>query len=174
VDLLSWKKWSFFQFLRGCPSRHPKGPSGLEKRLSLPVIGLQRLYVSDGTVTELGRMEAIRAVVPAAGDPPSTCDPWGVRTDGIHRLIAAGVKRERKRRGWTQEDLGSALRGAGLASWRTSTVGGVEAGMRFPALDELLMICAALGTGLAELIPAGDRRLASRQGCTSRHLRSAR
>ena len=74
----------------------------------------------------------------------------------MHELIAKGVAGARRRQGWTQEQTANAFRIHGLRAWRTSTVGSLEAGLRRPRFDELLLMARALGTTLAELIPGGD------------------
>lgn len=71
-------------------------------------------------------------------------------------LLAVGVKAARQARGWSQEDAAQAFQIYGLRAWRRSTVGQVEAKLRLPQLGELLVICAALGVPLAELITAAD------------------
>lgn len=74
----------------------------------------------------------------------------------MHELIAKGVAEARRRQGWTQERTANAFRIHGLRAWRTSTVGSLEAGLRKPRFDELLLMARALGTTLDELIPGGD------------------
>jgi transcriptional regulator with XRE-family HTH domain len=74
----------------------------------------------------------------------------------MHDVIAKGAAAARQRNGWTQEQAAWAYRAAGLASWRTSTVGSLEAGLRRPKLDEIVLMCAALRTTLADLIHAAD------------------
>ena len=74
----------------------------------------------------------------------------------MHQLIAKGVAAARRRQGWTQEQTANAFRIHGLRAWRTSTVGSLEAGLRRPRFDELLLMARALGTTLDELIPGGD------------------
>lgn len=75
----------------------------------------------------------------------------------MHELIAKGAAAVRQSRGWTQEQAARAYRYHGLSTWRTSTVGSLEAGLRRPRLDEVLLICAALEVTLAELIRAADK-----------------
>ena len=74
----------------------------------------------------------------------------------IHDLFAKGVAEARRRNDWTQEQTANAFRSHGLRAWRTSTVGSLEAGLRRPRLDEMLMMARALGTTLDKLIPGGD------------------
>jgi transcriptional regulator with XRE-family HTH domain len=74
----------------------------------------------------------------------------------IHDLFAKGVAEARRRNGWTQEQTANAFRSHGLRAWRTSTVGSLEAGLRRPRLDEMLMMARALGTTLDTLIPGGN------------------
>lgn len=71
----------------------------------------------------------------------------------MHDLLAAGVKAARQAKGWTQEDAARTFRFYGLTTWRTGTVGQMEAGLRRPRLDEILLICAALKVSLEQLIP---------------------
>jgi transcriptional regulator with XRE-family HTH domain len=74
----------------------------------------------------------------------------------MHDLIAKGAGAVRRRKGWTQEQAASAYRACGLTSWRTGTVGSLEAGMRRPRLDEVILMCAALDVTLADLVRAAD------------------
>jgi transcriptional regulator with XRE-family HTH domain len=71
----------------------------------------------------------------------------------MHDLIGAGVAAARQRKRWTQEDAAREFRFHGLTSWRTGTVGQLEAGLRRPRLDEVVLICAALDVALEELLP---------------------
>jgi len=80
-------------------------------------------------------------------------DTWQVR---VHDLIARGVAEERRRRGLTQEQVANAFRSHGLRAWRKGTVGQLEAGLRKPRFDELLLMARALGVTLDKLIPGGD------------------
>jgi 8-oxo-dGTP diphosphatase len=92
----------------------------------------------------------------------------------MHDLIGKGVAAARKRRRWTQEDAARAFRYHGLTAWRTSTVGSLEAGMRRPRLDEVVLMCAALGVGLDELLPDSDKLIELGDGArmTSAAVRS--
>jgi transcriptional regulator with XRE-family HTH domain len=74
----------------------------------------------------------------------------------MHDMIGKGAAVVRKRNGWTQEQAARAYKSAGLTSWRTSTVGSLEAGLRRPRLEEVILMCAALGTTLADLVRAAD------------------
>jgi len=74
----------------------------------------------------------------------------------MHEVIAKGTAVVRRNRGWTQEQAAGAYRLHGLTTWRTSTVGSLEAGLRRPRLDEVLLMCAALEVTLADLIRAAD------------------
>jgi 8-oxo-dGTP diphosphatase len=93
----------------------------------------------------------------------------------MHDLIGKGVAAARKRRRWTQEDAAREFRYHGLTAWRTSTVGSLEAGMRRPRLDEVVLMCAALGVGLDELLPDSDKLIELGDGArmTSAAVRSA-
>jgi transcriptional regulator with XRE-family HTH domain len=76
----------------------------------------------------------------------------------MHEALGAGIRDARLRKGWRQEDAAASIRAAGLKTWRTGTVGQMEAGLRKSNLDELLLICVAFGVALADLIPeTGDR-----------------
>jgi transcriptional regulator with XRE-family HTH domain len=74
----------------------------------------------------------------------------------MHDLIGAGVAAARQRRHWTQEQAANRFRLYGLSAWRTSTVGSLEAGLRRPRLDEILLMAAALEVSVADLIPDVD------------------
>jgi transcriptional regulator with XRE-family HTH domain len=77
----------------------------------------------------------------------------------MHELVAAGNKAARLKKGWTQDDEARMLRMNGLFSWRGGTVGQLEAGLRRPRLDELLVICATLEVSLDELLPGEDEQV---------------
>jgi len=74
----------------------------------------------------------------------------------MHELIGKGFAEVRRRQGLTQEEAAWRLQGRGLTAWRTSTVGSLEAGLRRPRLDEVLLMAAALQVPVDELIPGGD------------------
>jgi transcriptional regulator with XRE-family HTH domain len=74
----------------------------------------------------------------------------------IHELIARGAAAARRRNGWTQEQAANAFRSHGLRAWRKGTVGQLEAGLRKPRLNELLLMARALDVTLDQLIPGGD------------------
>jgi transcriptional regulator with XRE-family HTH domain len=80
---------------------------------------------------------------------PWIVNNWRMR---MYELIGRGVASARQRNGWTQERAARAFRFCGLTAWRTSTVGSLEAGLRRPRLDEVLLMCAALKVSLADLI----------------------
>ena len=84
---------------------------------------------------------------------PLSVDTWQVR---VHDLIARGVAEARRRQGLTQAQVASAFRSHGLRAWRKGTVGQLEAGLRRPKLDEVLLMARALGVTLDKLIPGGD------------------
>ena len=48
------------------------------------------------------------------------------------------------------------FRSHGLRAWRKGTVGQLEAGLRKPRLDEVLLMARALSVTLDKLIPGGD------------------
>jgi transcriptional regulator with XRE-family HTH domain len=74
----------------------------------------------------------------------------------MHDLIGQGVAAARRRKRWTQEEAAGQFRYHGLVTWRTGTVGQLEAGLRRPRLDEVVLICAALDCALDELLPDVD------------------
>jgi len=74
----------------------------------------------------------------------------------MHDLIGKGVAAVRRRKRWTQEETARWFRHYGLTSWRTSTVGSLEAGLRRPRFDEVLLMAAALEVTVAELVPDVD------------------
>jgi transcriptional regulator with XRE-family HTH domain len=76
---------------------------------------------------------------------------WRVR---MHDLIARGVAAARRRKGWTQEQAAREFRAKGLPAWRTSAVSQLEAGLRRPRFDEVLLMCDALGVDLLGLVDA--------------------
>jgi transcriptional regulator with XRE-family HTH domain len=80
-------------------------------------------------------------------------DTWQVK---VHDLIARGVAAERRRQGLTQEQVALMFRSHGLRAWRKGTVGQLEAGLRKPRLDEVLLMARALSLTLDKLIPGGD------------------
>jgi transcriptional regulator with XRE-family HTH domain len=77
----------------------------------------------------------------------------------MHELIGRGVAEARHREGLTQEELARRLQGRGLRTWRTSTVGSLEAGLRKPRLDEVLLMADALNVAVDKLIPGRDQEL---------------
>jgi transcriptional regulator with XRE-family HTH domain len=74
----------------------------------------------------------------------------------MYDVIARGVAEARHRKGWTQEQTAKMFRAHGLRAWRKGTVGQLEAGLRKPRLDELLVIARALGTSVDKLFPGRD------------------
>ena len=74
----------------------------------------------------------------------------------MHEVIGRGAAVIRKRKGWTQEQAARAYREHGLAAWRTSTVGSLEAGMRHPGIGDVLLMCAALNATLDDLLRAAS------------------
>jgi transcriptional regulator with XRE-family HTH domain len=74
----------------------------------------------------------------------------------MHDLIGKGVAEARRRQGLTQEETARRFQDHGLTAWRTSTVGSLEAGLRRPGLDEILLMAAALRVTVDQLIPGGD------------------
>jgi transcriptional regulator with XRE-family HTH domain len=99
-----------------------------------------RLTIRDSEVNYLGIMGV------------NTYD-WRVR---VHDLIAKGAAEARRRNRWTQEQAANVYRSHGLRAWRTSTVGSLEAGLRRPRLEEVLLMARALGVTVDQLIPGGD------------------
>lgn len=80
----------------------------------------------------------------------------------MHEAIGRGAAAIRKRNGWTQEQAARAYRSAGLSSWQTSTVGSLEVGQRRPRLDEVVLMCTALGTTLVDLVRAAGENGAAK------------
>jgi transcriptional regulator with XRE-family HTH domain len=99
-----------------------------------------------------------------------TVDTWQVR---VHDLIARGVAEARHKNGWTQEETARVFRLYGLMAWRTSTVGSLEAGLRRPRLDEVMLMARALEVTLDELLPGADEHIDMGDGAvmTPRGLR---
>ena len=97
-------------------------------------------------------------------------DTWQVR---VHDLIAKGVAEARQRKGWTQERAAREFRLKGLSSWRKGTVGQLEAGLRRPRLDEVLLMARALEVTLDELLPGDEEHIDMGDGAvmTPRGLR---
>jgi transcriptional regulator with XRE-family HTH domain len=80
-------------------------------------------------------------------------DTWQVR---MHELIGRGVAEARRSKGLTQEQTARRFQGRGLRAWRKGTVGQLEAGLRRPGLDEVLLMASALEVTVEQLIPGGD------------------
>jgi transcriptional regulator with XRE-family HTH domain len=77
----------------------------------------------------------------------------------MYELIGRGVAQARRRKGLTQEQLAKRFQGRGLTAWRKGTVGQLEAGLRRPRLDEVLLMAAALGVSVDQLIPVARDEL---------------
>lgn len=82
-----------------------------------------------------------------------SADTWQVQ---VHELIGRGVAQARRSQGLTQEQLARRFQGRGLTAWRKGSVGQLEAGLRKPRLDEVLLMAAALHVTVDQLIPGGD------------------
>jgi transcriptional regulator with XRE-family HTH domain len=65
-------------------------------------------------------------------------------------VVAAAVRAERARHRWTQEHLAHRL------GWSTSTLSALESGQRRPAVDDLPLLCEALGVSFDELVGRAD------------------
>jgi transcriptional regulator with XRE-family HTH domain len=74
----------------------------------------------------------------------------------MHELIGRGVAEARRSKGLTQEQTARRFQGRGLRAWRKGTVGQLEAGLRRPGLDEVLLMASALEVTVEQLIPGGD------------------
>lgn len=74
----------------------------------------------------------------------------------MYDLIGRGVAEARQRKGWTQEHTARVFRAHGLRAWRKGTVGQLEAGLRRPRLDEVLLMARALDIGVDQLVPGGE------------------
>jgi transcriptional regulator with XRE-family HTH domain len=90
---------------------------------------------------------------PYDGSTALSVDTWQVQ---VHDLIAKGIAEARRRNGWTQEHTARVFRAHGLHAWRKGTVGQLEAGLRKPRLDEVLLMARALEVTVDQLIPGGD------------------
>jgi transcriptional regulator with XRE-family HTH domain len=80
-------------------------------------------------------------------------DTWQVL---VHELIGRGVAEVRRSKGLTQEQTARRFQGRGLRTWRKGTVGQLEAGLRRPGLDEVLLMASALEVTVDQLITGGD------------------
>jgi transcriptional regulator with XRE-family HTH domain len=74
----------------------------------------------------------------------------------MYDLFGRGVARARQEKGWTQEQTARVFRAHGLSAWRKGTVGQLEAGLRRPKLDEMLLMARALDVTIDQLVPGGD------------------
>jgi transcriptional regulator with XRE-family HTH domain len=90
---------------------------------------------------------------PYDGSTTLFTDTWRVR---VHELIGRGVAEARRRKGLTQEQAARRFQGRGLRTWRKGTVGQLEAGLRRPGLDEVLLMASALEVTVDQLIPGED------------------
>ena len=90
---------------------------------------------------------------PYDGSTTLFTDTWQVR---VHELIGRGVAEARRRKGLTQEQAARRFQGRGLRTWRKGTVGQLEAGLRRPGLDEVLLMASALEVTVDQLIPGED------------------
>ena len=90
---------------------------------------------------------------PYDGSTTLFTDTWQVR---VHQLIGRGVAEARRRKGLTQEQAARRFQGRGLRTWRKGTVGQLEAGLRRPGLDEVLLMASALEVTVDQLIPGED------------------
>jgi transcriptional regulator with XRE-family HTH domain len=90
---------------------------------------------------------------------------WQVK---MHDLIGAGAAAARKSLRLTQEEMAGVYRGVGLTAYRTGTVGQLEAGLRRPRLDEVVLICAATGVSLNDLLPNTEERIDLGGGASGR------
>ena len=84
----------------------------------------------------------------------------------VDYLVIAGLKAARHAKGWTQEDAAREFRHLGLRAWRGSTVGQMECGLRRPLFGELILMCAALGIAVRDLIPDSDETADVNDGVT--------
>jgi len=72
------------------------------------------------------------------------------RVSKLSAVVAANVRAERSRRGWTQEQLAEAL---GTAR---ATVGHIETGRRAVTVDDLESLCRVLSIPLRRLFVGAD------------------
>ena len=67
-------------------------------------------------------------------------------------VVARAVKAERNRRGWRQQDL------ADRCGWPVDTIGGIERGTRRVAVQDLPVLCEALGVTLIKLLDGAEAK----------------
>lgn len=73
----------------------------------------------------------------------------------LHEIIGKRARARRLERGWRQEDVAANARRYGF-DWRRATIGNIENGNHELTLEELLVLCAALGLPAPLLISEGD------------------
>lgn len=74
----------------------------------------------------------------------------------VYAWIPKNIKKLRKRRGWTQADLGGRA--------RTTMVPMIEAGIRTPSVSTLASLAGALGVPVATLVREPRKRGAANNG----------
>ena len=65
-------------------------------------------------------------------------------------VFARGVRAERSRRGWRQQDLADAC------DWNVDIISAIERGVRRVAVEDLPVLCEALGVTLLKLLDGAD------------------
>jgi transcriptional regulator with XRE-family HTH domain len=68
----------------------------------------------------------------------------------LGKVFASGVRAERGRRKWRQQDL------ADRCGWNVDTISAIERGVRRVAVEDLPVLCEALGVTLAKLLDGAD------------------
>lgn len=77
----------------------------------------------------------------------------------LRRILAAGLKAARERRGLRQEDAAARARAYGLSTWIRGTIAQAEVGARRLSLEEIVLLALAYETTPAELIGGDDADL---------------
>jgi transcriptional regulator with XRE-family HTH domain len=73
------------------------------------------------------------------------------RVPDLGDVFANAVRAERSRRGWRQQDL------AEKCGWSLDTISAIERGIRRVAVEDLPVICGALGVPLIKLLDGADQ-----------------
>jgi transcriptional regulator with XRE-family HTH domain len=68
----------------------------------------------------------------------------------LGHVLAAAVRAERSRRGWRQADL------AQRCGWSLDQISAIERGIRRVTVEDLPVICGALGVPLIKLLDGAD------------------
>jgi DNA-binding XRE family transcriptional regulator len=84
----------------------------------------------------------------AAMAPSGLCNRFSARNSVVSTTVAANIRRLRKERGWTQDDL------AAEANVRQAAIGLIETGRANPTLLMLETVINALDVGFVDLFTA--------------------